>query len=403
MDRFIKKRKKIKKRLATQNNRIYAISLTEIKTYSRKSCIRDISYSPPYRWLLIGVVMPILVANVFSEGHPDDQEVVLSEGDGNHVKVFTTPDENESRMLTMKIEDQHRAVGKIPGESGWSLEDRDENCMSGEEGGWNFGVSRCSARCPEEVAIGFLNSPDVDVTTQFVTTITGEIYTCGDGSTEPGEPGGSGGSVETFTVLITDENTVHIKPNPAKVGVSSDEEDRWIKLSAVRYESSDSEGDGVEVDWKHAETTDGTTSDDVKFSDEEDGPILSGGDLPHRATSIWAKSSVAGQYTVKANTVPGGTEESSGVISGELNIVNVVFNNAAERNLPVLDDADLPEYDLTFPVAHDDAGSIDLEESEFLEITPSTLSWSDVQDLFQISIASGTFRYRHDRRNSCGL
>jgi hypothetical protein len=227
------------------------------------------------------------------------------------VRVFSTPEDGEMRTLTLQIEENHRAVGKIPSESGWSLSEGMTNCMSGEEGGWHFGVSRCSGSCPEEVAIGFSGAPGSASGEQFVTTITGEIYSCGGEGTE-----GNGG-VETFTLLITDDESAHITPNPANVKVSTAEENHWIKLTAKRYtESGESEsGDDVVVDWNPV--------DDVDFAEDEGGPVMTDGQVDARVeTFIWAKSSVAGKHDLKASTL-GDSEDGGGVvIEGVLNVIN---------------------------------------------------------------------------------
>jgi hypothetical protein len=268
------------------------------------------------------------IAKVYSEDPPaleDNQSVVLSEGDRKHVRVFSTPEDGEMRTLTLQIEENHRAVGQIPSESGWSLSDGETNCMSGEEGGWHFGVSRCSGSCPEEVAIGFSGSPGSASGEQFVTTITGEIYTCGGGGGE-----GSGG-VETFTLLITDDESAHISPNPAYVAVSTSEDPHWVKLTAKRFTesgSSDSGGEEVVVDWK--------TMDDVDFAGSEGGTVLTDTQVDAREeTFIWAKSTRSGEYEVQATTL-GDSEGSGLLIEGILNVASVkikkVWSNQFEGN-----------------------------------------------------------------------
>lgn len=271
-----------------------------------------------FHYVVTFVVLAFL--NVFAEDPPNTQDVVLSEGDRNHVRVFSTPEAGETRMLTLKVEDKHRAIGKIPGQSGWSLEDGTENCMGGEEGGWSFGVSRCPGNCPQEVAIGFAGAPGAHPGRQFVTTITGKIYTCLEGSGGSDGQGGSGRADEqTFTLLITDEKTIHIIPNPANVAVSTDEQDHWVKLEAVRYEYDDGESMSIPVvvDWSHE------MDQNLDFASIEGGSVMTVTQMDdYEASFIWVKSTVSGDYTVKA-TDSVGPGSSNVVIEGALSVLSM--------------------------------------------------------------------------------
>lgn len=149
-------------------------------------------------------------------------------------------------------------------------------------------------------------------------------------------------------MLITDEDTIHITPNPANVAVSSEEENHWIEVNAVKYvhgETEDSENQ-VTVDWSHV--------NNVEFSSSEGGTVMTESQVnDYEAKFIWAKSSVAGAYTIKANTVPDDSEESSKEIEGTLNVINVEFTDVWERNLEH-DDSDFPDYGKCIAIEHDD-------------------------------------------------
>lgn len=219
---------------------------------------------------------------------------------GDHKAVFTAPVTSEdSRFVELTVEGDTSAEGDIPGTSGWGY---------GSGGGnKNIDIDKCdSDPSNDDLTISYHGSPSGGSGYNFVTTITGTITSCGEGE-------GEGGSESTFTLLITDEDTVHISPNPANVAISSEEQDHWVELKAVKYAHGATENSETEVtvDWSHV--------DNVEFSDSEGGAIMTESQVnAYEAIVIWAKSSVAEAYTVKATSGSEGQD-----VEGILNAIGV--------------------------------------------------------------------------------
>jgi hypothetical protein len=120
----------------------------------------------------------------------------------------------------------------------------------------------------------------------------------------------------------------------------------------------------------------------VSFSTDEGETVV---DPPAvvQGKSIWAKSTVSDSYPVKATLLG----DSSVELEGTLNVVNAGFQNAMELNVDPLDEEnEFAAYEKTMAVAHNaDTGNIDLDASAFIEVTPSHLTWADVQDLFEMT------------------
>lgn len=243
-------------------------------------------------------------------GVNEERDVTLTADE--HEAVFTGPTAQEgtvTRRVKLSVNTGTRARGDIPTSSGWAheinLEDK------------NIDIENCpNINGVDNTTIGYHGSPTGDSGYNFVTTIVGNISYCSGGAgVGPGES-----ATNEFTLLITDADAIHIDPNPATVEVSTDEEKYWVQLQGIQWRNGDPDNStvSVAVEWSGMA--------DVDLAQTEDGTVLTEDDFPYRATSIWAKSSVAGEYTVKA-TMPGDPENAA---EGTLNILSIELKEGVD-------------------------------------------------------------------------
>jgi hypothetical protein len=244
---------------------------------------------------------------------------------GNHEVSFTGPTAKKgtvTRRVILTVSTGTRAQADIPTTSGWAHENNPE--------GKNIDIENCSnISGVDKLTIGYHGSPIGEAGYNFVTTLTGNITYCsGAVGVGPGES-----ATNEFTLEIKQEDTIAIKPNPANVCV-----DHWTKLTAYKYVWTGSENTKteVDVDWSHVE--------DVDFKDSEEGAVMNETQVnDYEGKSIWAKSSVADKYTVRATSL-GDSEEGGGVvIEGVLNVVNADLDSDINNDGEIDDDDEAGE------------------------------------------------------------
>ena len=273
--------------------------------------------------------------NVYAEN--EIEQVTLTAGD--HVVSFTGPTAMEgtvTRRTKLKVNPGTRARGEIPTSSGWAHENNSsDRSIDIEDCGGSTGSNN--------LTIGYHGSPIGDNGYNFVTVVEGTITYC-SGGVGVGPPSVSTGesAANEFTLEIKQKDTIAIKPNPANVRVSSDSDPHWIKLTAYKYEWADTENTETEVivNWSHVV--------DVEFSNSEGGEVMDeSGVNEYKDKYIWAKSSVADEYTVQATTLGDSSEEieEGTVIEGTLNVINAeldIRETGRPENRVCQDDTRIP-------------------------------------------------------------
>jgi hypothetical protein len=305
---------------------------------------------------------------------------------GDHVAVYTTPtaDDGITRQLELKVVPDSHATATIPGTSGWAEAE--------DSGNRNIDINRCDdvvaepVDNPDEIyTLGYHGTASGTAGYNFVTFIDDGIITyCKESDNEGGAPGGGGGgSPHTFTLLITDQDTVHIKPNPAYVEVTTAEVDHWIKLTAGRYIPGEEEMlfVPVEMDWLHVT--------DINYSATEGGGVMTPSEVnDYKREFIWSKSSVAGEYIIKSQTIGGGVEANSVLNVSSINPAKITANN--RNGLAKIHISTVPSINISNISLRLVFGEFDMElENWDVDISGNFTVPFDQNDIANTSIESG--------------
>ncbi len=242
--------------------------------------------------------------NDFSRADTETRQLVLTPGD--HVTVFSAPaTAQDTRFLELSVKPNSKATASIPGDSGWAYGSAVNNK--------NILVDQCdSDPANNSMTLSYQGGPLGEGAYSFLTFIDDGLITyCGEGGSTGSNPDHS------FTLLITDENTVLILPNPAYAAVSTEQASNWIELKALRWEFENGANKEIPtvVDWAPVFN--------LSCSQTKEGPAMTDEQVDaYEGTTIWVKSNTPGIYTVLASTL-----EESGtagkVITGTLNILSV--------------------------------------------------------------------------------
>jgi len=270
----------------------------------------------------------------------------------------------ERMKFTLSAVRMKAEVNPFDAESGWS--------WPGDEGE-KYALNGCVEQ-DSALFIYSLNEMHRNPEDAFAHNVTGTIYGCeregGDENVSEIEAGGEEGA-QTFAYKLV-AGVLDVRPRELLICTNMTEH-----LTAILLDGTDVVEDvDYDVNWSVLPTS-------LQFlsSDGEEAEVLDEDDFPRN--KIYVKSSVPGEYIVKA-TPPGASVSHSATV----NVANVIFANTKVRNLPALEakPSSRDAYNKIIVVKHDEGGVLDLEESDFLSISPAGLEWNDVKDLFDIEI-----------------